>query len=84
MGNKPIGPRSSDSPSTGTSLSSAADAARKSRRVEGYSYYACTPDKCNDGWNDDHGGRFIDRGRFAGSCTLTCHGVRHVSFTYRP
>ena len=28
------------------------------RRVEGYSYYACTPDECNDGWDDDHGGRF--------------------------
>ncbi len=26
------------------------------RRVEGYSYYACTPDECNDGWDDDHGG----------------------------
>lgn len=25
---------------------------------------------------------FQDRGRFAGSCTLTCHGVRHVNFTY--
>jgi predicted CXXCH cytochrome family protein len=28
--------------------------------------------------------RFIDRGRFAGSCTLTCHGVRHVNFNYGP
>ncbi len=26
--------------------------------------------------------RFVDRGRFSGSCTLTCHGVRHVNFTY--
>jgi len=26
---------------------------------------------------------FVDLGRFAGSCTLTCHGVRHVAFTYR-
>ncbi len=26
--------------------------------------------------------RFEDRGRFAGSCTLTCHGVRHVDFRY--
>ncbi len=25
---------------------------------------------------------FIDTGRFSGSCTLTCHGVRHVNFTY--
>ncbi|MEW6199810.1 MAG: hypothetical protein AB1601_14250 [Planctomycetota bacterium] len=28
------------------------------RRVEGYSYYACTPDQCNHGWDDDHGGLF--------------------------
>ncbi|MBW7904533.1 MAG: hypothetical protein LC135_07945 [Phycisphaerae bacterium] len=27
--------------------------------------------------------QFIDLGRQAGSCTLTCHGVRHVNFTYR-
>ncbi len=27
---------------------------------------------------------FVDQGRFAGSCTLTCHGVRHVNFTYPP
>jgi len=26
--------------------------------------------------------RFIDTGRFQGSCTLTCHGVNHVNFTY--
>lgn len=25
---------------------------------------------------------FIDRGRFSGSCTLTCHNVRHVNFSY--
>jgi predicted CXXCH cytochrome family protein len=25
---------------------------------------------------------YIDTGRFSGSCTLTCHGVRHVNFTY--
>lgn len=25
---------------------------------------------------------FVDRGRFTGSCTLTCHGVRHTNFTY--
>ncbi len=30
------------------------------------------------------GGRrfFNDTGRFSGSCTLTCHGVNHVNFTY--
>lgn len=29
------------------------------------------------------GERFYrDTGRFSGSCTLTCHGVRHVNFTY--
>jgi len=27
---------------------------------------------------------FVDSGRFSGSCTLTCHGVRHVNFTYAP
>ncbi len=27
---------------------------------------------------------FQDLGRFAGSCTLTCHGVNHVNFTYGP
>lgn len=26
---------------------------------------------------------FVDQGRFRGSCTLTCHGVRHVNFTYQ-
>lgn len=26
--------------------------------------------------------RFEDEGRFAGSCTLTCHGVNHVNFRY--
>lgn len=26
--------------------------------------------------------QFVDRGRFAGSCTLVCHGVDHVNFTY--
>ncbi len=26
--------------------------------------------------------QFVDLGRQAGSCTLTCHGVRHVNFTY--
>ncbi len=26
--------------------------------------------------------QFIDTGRFEGNCTLTCHGVRHVNFTY--
>jgi predicted CXXCH cytochrome family protein len=25
---------------------------------------------------------FIDTGRASGSCTLTCHGVRHVNFNY--
>jgi predicted CXXCH cytochrome family protein len=25
---------------------------------------------------------FIDTGRFAGSCTLTCHGVAHINFDY--
>ncbi len=30
------------------------------------------------------GGRrfFVDTGRLSGSCTLTCHGVDHVNFTY--
>lgn len=30
------------------------------------------------------GGRrfFADTGRFSGSCTLVCHGVNHVNFTY--
>ncbi|MGE0481220.1 MAG: cytochrome c3 family protein, partial [Phycisphaerae bacterium] len=28
--------------------------------------------------------QFVDRGQRAGSCTLTCHGVRHVNFTYGP
>ncbi len=27
---------------------------------------------------------YLDTGRFSGSCTLTCHGVRHVSLTYAP
>ena len=27
---------------------------------------------------------YVDTGRFRGSCTLTCHGVRHVNFTYEP
>lgn len=27
---------------------------------------------------------FQDTGRFSGSCTLTCHGVRHVNFVYPP
>jgi hypothetical protein len=26
--------------------------------------------------------RFSDTGPFSGSCTLTCHGVRHVNFNY--
>lgn len=26
--------------------------------------------------------QFTDTGRFSGSCTLTCHGVRHVNFVY--
>lgn len=26
--------------------------------------------------------QFVDRGRFSGSCTLTCHGVQHVNFGY--
>ena len=26
--------------------------------------------------------QFIDTGRRSGSCTLTCHNVRHVNFTY--
>lgn len=25
---------------------------------------------------------FVDRGRYAGSCTLVCHGVTHVNFEY--
>lgn len=25
---------------------------------------------------------FVDTGRFSGSCTLTCHGVNHVNFSY--
>jgi hypothetical protein len=28
------------------------------RRVEGLSYYACTPDRCNAGWDANHGGQF--------------------------
>ncbi len=28
--------------------------------------------------------RFVDTGRLAGSCTLTCHGVQHVNFVYGP
>ena len=27
---------------------------------------------------------YIDTGRLSGSCTLTCHGVQHVNFTYQP
>jgi predicted CXXCH cytochrome family protein len=27
---------------------------------------------------------YVDTGRFAGACTLTCHGVQHVNFTYQP
>jgi len=27
---------------------------------------------------------YIDTGRFSGSCTLVCHGVTHVNFTYGP
>ncbi len=27
---------------------------------------------------------YIDTGRFTGSCTLVCHGVQHVNFTYAP
>ena len=27
---------------------------------------------------------YLDTGRFSGSCTLTCHGVQHVNFTYQP
>lgn len=27
---------------------------------------------------------FVDTGRFQGSCTLTCHGINHVNFTYGP
>lgn len=31
------------------------------------------------------GQRFYnDTGRFSGTCTLTCHGVQHVNFTYAP
>jgi ribosomal protein S14 len=32
------------------------------------------------------GGRrfYVDTGRFSGSCTLVCHGVQHVNFTYAP
>lgn len=31
------------------------------------------------------GRRFFNRtGRFAGTCTLACHGVNHVNFTYGP
>lgn len=26
--------------------------------------------------------QFVDTGRFSGNCTLTCHGVQHVSFSY--
>ena len=26
---------------------------------------------------------FVDRGRLAGSCTLTCHGVTHINFGYQ-
>jgi len=28
------------------------------RQVAGYSYYACTPDQCNHGWDANHGGQF--------------------------
>ena len=27
---------------------------------------------------------FVDAGNFTGTCTLTCHGVNHVNFTYAP
>lgn len=27
---------------------------------------------------------YLDTGRLSGSCTLTCHGVQHVNFTYQP
>ena len=27
---------------------------------------------------------YVDTGNFSGSCTLTCHGVQHVNFTYAP
>jgi len=26
--------------------------------------------------------QFVDRGRFAGSCTLSCHGEQHMNFSY--
>ena len=29
------------------------------RRVEGFSYYACTPDSCINGWDDNHGGQYV-------------------------
>ncbi len=28
--------------------------------------------------------QYIDTGRYSGTCTLTCHGVQHVNFTYQP
>ncbi len=27
---------------------------------------------------------YVDMGRLSGSCTLSCHGVEHVNFTYQP
>lgn len=27
---------------------------------------------------------YVDTGRYTGSCTLTCHGIQHVNFTYQP
>jgi hypothetical protein len=34
------------------------------RRVHGYSYFVCTPPKCLNGWDSNHGGSFI-KGRLA-------------------
>ena len=28
--------------------------------------------------------KYVERGRFTGTCTLQCHGVNHVNFIYSP
>jgi hypothetical protein len=39
------------------------------RRAEGMSYYACTPDKCEHGWDEQHGGSF-KKSRFDDNCPV--------------
>ncbi len=79
-----FGPGLGDGPISGSSISGSGGLRRAvtcDRMVCGMSYYICTPDKCEFGWDDDHGGSF-KKSRFDHSWPLNIKATGPPGFEF--